>query len=457
MNERTYFGTDGIRGRVGEEPITAEFALRLGRAAGTVLRSQHARPRVLIGKDTRLSGYMLESALEAGLAAAGADVILLGPMPTPAVAFLTRSQRAQAGVVISASHNPYEDNGIKFFSADGEKLDDAVEAAIEAAIDVPAPMASPRDLGKATRMPDANGRYIEFLKSRLDSELGALVGMHVVIDAAHGAGYRIAPRLFEELGMHVAAIGVAPNGYNINAGFGATDLTALRAEIARTGAAIGFALDGDADRLMALTGDGRLVDGDDIVYILARHWQSRGVLRGPVVGTVMTNLGIELALRDLGIGFERAAVGDRHVHQRLRDLDGILGGEASGHVICRHKASTGDGLMTALLLLEVLADTGRTLAELVGELHRFPQKTINVRVSRNARALLQDADVQAARASVERKLGAHGRLVLRASGTEPLIRVTVEARDGALVESQATLLADVVRRAAAAAADVEAA
>lgn len=457
MNERTYFGTDGIRGRVGEEPITAEFALRLGRAAGTVLRSQHARPRVLIGKDTRLSGYMLESALEAGLAAAGADVILLGPMPTPAVAFLTRSQRAQAGVVISASHNPYEDNGIKFFSADGEKLDDAVEAAIEVAIDTPSPMAPPRDLGKATRMPDANGRYIEFLKSRPDSELGALVGMHVVIDAAHGAGYRIAPRLFEELGMHVGAIGVAPNGYNINAGFGATDMTALRAEVTRTGAAIGFALDGDADRLMALTGDGRLVDGDDIVYILARHWQARGVLRGPVVGTVMTNLGIEMALRELGIGFERAAVGDRHVHLRLRELDGILGGEASGHVICRHKASTGDGLMTALLLLEVIADSGRTLAELVADLHRFPQKTINVRVQRNARALLQDASVRAARASVEQTLGAQGRLVLRASGTEPLIRVTVEARDGALVESQAALLADVVRRTAASAADVEAA
>jgi len=455
MTERNYFGTDGIRGRVGEEPITAEFALRLGRAAGSVLRSQHARPRVLIGKDTRLSGYMLESALEAGLAAAGADVVLLGPMPTPAVAFLTRSQRAQAGVVISASHNPYEDNGIKFFSADGEKLDDAVEMAIEAAIDAPAPMAPPRDLGKATRMPDANGRYIEFLKSRLDSELAALVGTHVVIDAAHGAGYKIAPRLFEELGMRVGAIGVTPNGYNINAGFGATDLTALRAEVTRTGAAIGFALDGDADRLMALTADGRLVDGDDMVYILARHWKARGLLRGPVVGTVMTNLGIELALRDLGIEFERAAVGDRHVHQRLRELDGILGGEASGHVICRHKASTGDGLMTALLLLEVIADSGRTLTELVADLHRFPQKTINVRVQRNARALLQHADIQATRAAVEQTLGQHGRLVLRASGTEPLIRVTVEARDGAIVESQSGMLADVVRRTAAAEAAIE--
>jgi len=448
MTERHYFGTDGIRGRVGVEPITAEFALRLGRATGTVLRARHQRPRVLIGKDTRLSGYMLESALEAGLAAAGADVILLGPMPTPAVAFLTRSQRASAGIVISASHNPYEDNGIKFFSADGEKLDDAVEAAIELAIDASAPTLSPRDFGKATRLPDANGRYIEFLKSRLESSLGALEGARLAIDAAHGAAYRIAPRLFEELGFGVNAIGASPNGYNINEGFGATDLTALRAEVARTGAALGFALDGDADRLMALTAEGRLVDGDDIVYVLARHWQKRGSLRGPVVGTVMTNLGVELALRELGVGFERAAVGDRYVHQRLRECDGVLGGEASGHVICRHKASTGDGLMTALLLLEVIAESGRTLTELVSDLHRFPQRTINIRIARPAKALLQEPPIQAARIAVENALGAHGRLILRASGTEPLIRVTVEARDAAAVDQHAMMLADVVRRAA---------
>jgi phosphoglucosamine mutase len=445
MTEKHYFGTDGIRGRVGEEPITAEFALRLGRAIGTVLSRSQERPRVLIGKDTRLSGYMLESALEAGLAAAGADAVLLGPVPTPAVAFLTRSQRANAGIVISASHNPYEDNGIKLFSAQGEKLDDAVELAIEAELQRPSPGVSSRDLGKATRLPDATGRYIEFLKSRLDSELPSIVGMHVVVDAAHGAAYRIAPRLFEELGMRVGAIGVTPNGYNINAGHGATDLTALRAEVSRTGAEIGLALDGDADRLMALTAEGRLVDGDDIVYILARHWQSRGLLRGPVVGTVMTNLGIELALRDLGIEFERAAVGDRHVHQRLREVGGILGGEASGHVICRHKASTGDGLMTALLLLEVIADSGRTLGELVGDLHRFPQKTINVRISRNARQLLQDPRIQAERAVLAQQLGDGGRLILRASGTEPLIRVTVEARDAAVVEAHAQTLAELVR------------
>ncbi len=455
MTERIYFGTDGIRGRVGEEPITAEFALRLGRALGVVLSRQGVRPRVLIGKDTRLSGYMLESALEAGLSASGADAVLLGPLPTPAVAYLTRSQRATAGIVISASHNPYEDNGIKLFSASGEKLDDGLELAIEAELAAPGASASPRDLGKATRLADAPGRYIEFLKSRLDVDLAALTDLHVIVDAAHGAAYRVAPRLFEELGLRVGSIGVSPNGFNINAGFGATDLTALRAEVARTGAAVGFALDGDADRLMALTADGRLVDGDDIVYVLARHWQARGILRGPVVGTVMTNLGIELALRERGIGFERAAVGDRHVHQRLREVDGILGGEASGHVICRHKASTGDGLMTALLLLEVMAESGRPLSELVGDVHRFPQKTVNVRVSRNARALLQHADIQATRAAVEQTLGQHGRLVLRASGTEPLIRVTVEARDGAIVESQSGMLADVVRRTAAAEAAIE--
>lgn len=448
MTERHYFGTDGIRGRVGVEPITAEFALKLGRAAGTVLAQRFERPKVLIGKDTRLSGYMLESALEAGLAAAGTDVVLLGPMPTPAVAFLTRSQRASAGIVISASHNPYEDNGIKFFSADGEKLDDEVEAAIEAAIDAPAPMASPRDLGKASRLDDANGRYLEFLKSRLDRELRSLQGMRLVLDCAHGAAYRVGPRLFEELGFHVASIGDTPNGFNINAGYGATDLTALRAEVLRTGAALGLALDGDADRLMAISADGRLVDGDDMVYLLARQWQARGVLRGPVVGTVMTNLGIEMALRDLGIGFERAAVGDRHVHQRLRETGGILGGEASGHVICTHKASTGDGLMSALMLLEVVAESARPLGELAADLHRFPQRTINIRINGSAKALLQTAAVQAARAGAEKSLGEGGRLVLRASGTEPLIRVTVEARDAAVVEKHVTALAEVVREAA---------
>lgn len=435
---------------MGVEPITAEFALRLGRATGSVLRRARDRPRVLIGKDTRVSGYMLESALEAGLAAAGADVILLGPMPTPAMAFLTRSQRADAGIVISASHNPFEDNGIKFFSAAGEKLDDALEAAIEAALDAPTPMAAPRDLGKATRLGDANGRYIEFLKSRLDGSLAPIEHLRLVVDAAHGAAYRVAPRLFEELGFPVSAIGVSPNGYNINAGHGATDLTALRSEVLRTGADLGIALDGDGDRLMVITADGRLVDGDDIVYVLARHWQLRRLLHGPVVGTVMTNLGIERALQKLGIRFERAAVGDRHVHQRLCETGGILGGEASGHILCRHKASTGDGLMSALLLMEVIAASERTLGELVADLHRYPQQTINVRVAASARALVQHPQVQAARAAVEADLGERGRLILRASGTEPLVRVTVEAESAAEVERHVQALAEVVRRAAAA-------
>ncbi|MFO1494598.1 MAG: phosphoglucosamine mutase [Lysobacterales bacterium] len=449
MNERRYFGTDGIRGRVGSEPITAEFALRLGRATGSVLRRMRERPRVLIGKDTRLSGYMLESALEAGLAAAGADVVLLGPMTTPAVAFLTRSQRADAGIVISASHNPFEDNGIKFFSAAGEKLDDALELAIEAALEHPDPMPAARDLGRATRLGDANGRYLEFLKSRLSGTLDPLASMRLVVDAAHGAGYRVAPRLFEELGLQVHAIGVEPNGYNINAGHGATDLTALRAELQRTGADLGLALDGDGDRLMAMTAEGRLVDGDDIVYLLARHWHAQGTLRGPVVGTVMTNLGIERALQALGIGFERAAVGDRYVHQRLVDTGGILGGEASGHVLCLHKASTGDGLLSALLLLEVLAQTGASLGALVADLHRYPQKTINVRVASGARALVQHAEVQRARAAVEAALGTQGRLILRPSGTEPLIRVTVEAERAEQVDELAQQMAAAVRAVAA--------
>lgn len=448
MNERRYFGTDGIRGCVGVEPITAEFALKLGRAAGSVLRTRRERPLVLIGKDTRVSGYMLESALEAGLAAAGADAMLLGPMPTPAVAFLTRSQRADAGIVISASHNPFQDNGIKFFSAAGEKLDDALEAQIEAAIDAPGPMAAARDLGKATRLTDASGRYLEFLKSRLDASLEPVQGLRLVVDAAHGAAYKIAPRLFEELGFTVSAIGVTPNGYNINAGFGATDLTGLRAEVLRTGADLGIALDGDGDRLMVITRDGRLVDGDDIVYVLARHWQLRRVLFGPVVGTVMTNLGIERALEQLGIRFERAAVGDRHVHQRLVDSGGILGGEASGHILCRHKASTGDGLLSALLLLEVIAASERSLGELVSDLHRYPQRTINVRVQQGARALVQQSAVQAAYADTQATLGARGRVILRASGTEPLVRVTVEAEDSADVELHVERLAEVVRQAA---------
>lgn len=449
MSKRRYFGTDGIRGRVGSEPITPEFALRLGRAIGEVLHRERERPSVLIGKDTRVSGYMLESALEAGLAAAGADIVLLGPMTTPAVAFLTRSQRGDAGIVISASHNPFEDNGIKLFSAAGEKLDDAIEAAIEEAIDGPAQAIAPGQLGKARRLDDAPGRYLEFLKSRLDASLAPLTGMRLVIDAAHGAGYRLAPMLFEELGFHVHAIGVDPNGFNINDGVGATDITALRAEVARTGADLGLALDGDGDRLMVVTGEGRLVDGDDLVYLLARHWQDSGRLRGPVVGTVMTNLGIERALERAGIGFRRAAVGDRHVHQLLKESGGILGGEASGHLLCLDKATTGDGLLSALLLLETMALTGKRPEALVADLHRYPQRTINVRLERGAKAVAADPELLSAKAAVEAELGERGRVILRPSGTEPLVRVTIEAEDAAEVERHVQALAAEVKAVAA--------
>jgi phosphoglucosamine mutase len=449
MSNRRYFGTDGIRGRVGQEPITPEFALRLGRAIGEVLRRERERPSVLIGKDTRVSGYMLESALEAGLAAAGADSVLLGPMTTPAVAFLTRSQRGDAGIVISASHNPFEDNGIKLFSAQGEKLDDAIEAAIEEAIDAPPTAIVPGLLGKARRLEDAAGRYLEFLKSRLDASLAPLAGLRVVVDAAHGAGYRLAPMLFEELGFHVHAIGAEPNGFNINDGVGATDITALRAEVVRTGADLGLALDGDGDRLMVVTGEGRLVDGDDLVYLLARRWQDSGRLRGPVVGTVMTNLGIERALGRAGIGFRRAAVGDRHVHQLLKETGGILGGEASGHLLCLDKATTGDGLLSALMLLETMAATGKRPEALVADLHRYPQRTINVRLERGAKAVAAAPEVQSAKAAVEAELGERGRVILRASGTEPLVRVTIEAEDAAEVERHVQALAAEVKAVAA--------
>lgn len=450
MSRQRYFGTDGIRGRVGADPITPEFALRLGRAIASVIRAgAQRRPTVLIGKDTRVSGYMLESALEAGLAAAGADIVLLGPMTTPAVAFLTRSQRGDAGIVISASHNPYEDNGIKLFSAQGEKLDDAIEAAIEDAIDAPAAPIVPAMLGKARRLEDAPGRYLEFLKSRLDAPLAPLAGLRIVVDAAHGAGYRLAPMLFEELGFHVHTIGVDPNGFNINDGVGATDITALRGEVARTGADLGLALDGDGDRLMVISGEGRLVDGDDLVYLLARHWQASGRLRGPVVGTVMTNLGIERALGRAGIAFRRAAVGDRHVHQLLKESGGILGGEASGHLLCLDKASTGDGLLSALMLLETMAVTGKTPEALVADLHRYPQRTINVRLEQGAKGVAAAPEVQAAKVAVEAELGDRGRVILRASGTEPLVRVTIEAEEATEVERHVQALAAEVKAVAA--------
>lgn len=450
--ERQYFGTDGIRGRVGVPPMTAEFAVRLGAAAGRVLGAAAGagvRPKVLIGKDTRISGYMLESALEAGFSAAGMDVVLLGPLPTPAVAYLTRSQGAIAGVVVSASHNPFEDNGIKFFSASGEKLPDELEARIEAELAAPFATVAPTLVGKAVRLDDARGRYVEFVKSTLAGQsLQPLRGLKLVFDGAHGAGYLVGPAVLRELGLQVDSIGVQPDGLNINAGCGATDLSALKRRVRETGADLGLALDGDGDRLMLVTASGRVVDGDDLLYLLALDGQAQGWLRGPVVGTLMTNFGIEQSLLAAGISFRRAKVGDRYVHELLKAEGGVLGGEASGHLLLLHRASTGDGLMSALAALGLLARSGRTLDELVAPIRRLPQQMINVRIAAGSRPL-DDATVKAAQAAVEAELAGRGRLVLRASGTEPLIRVTVEGDDPAWVEALAQRLAGAVRAVAA--------
>lgn len=450
--ERQYFGTDGIRGRVGLAPMTAEFAVRLGAAAGRVLGAAAgpgARPKVLIGKDTRISGYMLESALEAGFAAAGMDVVLLGPLPTPAVAYLTRSQGAIAGVVVSASHNPFDDNGIKFFSATGEKLPDELEARIEAEIAAPFATVAPTQVGKAVRLGDAQGRYIEFVKSTLGGQsLADLRELRIVFDGAHGAAYQVGPAVLREVGLRVDSIGVQPDGLNINAGCGATELAALKQRVQETTADLGIALDGDGDRLMLLTATGRVVDGDDLLYLLARDGQARGWLRGPVVGTQMTNFGIEQAFAAAGIGFRRARVGDRYVHELLKESGGVLGGEASGHLLLLHLASTGDGLMSALATLGLLARTGRTLDELVAPIRRLPQHMINVRIATGSRPL-EDAGVRRAQAAVEAELAGRGRLVLRPSGTEPLIRVTVEGDDAAWVEGLAQRLAAAVQAVAA--------
>ncbi len=443
MSKRRYFGTDGIRGRVGEHPITPEFALALGRAIGASLPRASS---VVIGKDTRSSGYLLESALEAGLSASGVNSILVGPLPTPAIALVTRSLGASAGIVISASHNPFEDNGIKLFSSLGEKLDDELELAIEARIDRAVPMVGAADLGRARRHERASEDYLAFLLSMALPGLAAKQHT-LLIDAAHGAGYRVAPMLFQRLGFHVRAIGVEPNGLNINAGVGATDLTALKSEHGRS-PALAFALDGDGDRLQAITETGRVVDGDDLIYLLALHWKNTGRLKGPVIGTVMSNLGIERALETAGIEFARAAVGDRYVHQMLRETGGTLGGEASGHVLCLDYAPTGDGLLTAVLVLNALTESGRSLDDWLSGLSRFPQRTINVRLPSRDPTLLARETVIAARTAAEKALGTQGRLILRASGTEPLIRVTVEALSDELIAAAIEPLAKAVRDAA---------
>ena len=441
---RKYFGTDGIRGRVGVSPITADFILRLGRAVGVVLAGNDKRA-VVIGKDTRISGYMFESALESGLAAAGADVLLLGPMPTPAIAYLTRTLYACAGIVISASHNPFEDNGFKFFSAEGEKLPDDVETAIEAELDKPFVTVEPADMGKAARVDDAAGRYIEFCKGTVP--FGTLLsGMHVVLDCANGSTYRVAPAVLRELGAKVHVIGNEPNGLNINDRCGSTFPEAMQAEVVSRGADAGIALDGDGDRLVMADHTGALVDGDDLLYIIASARQAEGRLQGGVVGTVMSNFGLELALQELGIPFVRTAVGDRHIHRELVNKGWTLGGETSGHLLALDRTSTGDGIISALQILEVMVSSGKSLHDLRQGMQKFPQTMINVPVSDGAQQRLADSTrISAAVRRVEVELDGRGRVILRPSGTEPLIRVTLEGADSNQVEELARQLADTVR------------
>ncbi len=443
MAERRYFGTDGIRGRVGEGPISADFFLKLGWAAGRALaRDGHAK--VVIGKDTRISGYMFEAALEAGLVAAGANVMMLGPIPTPAVAYLTRSLRADAGIVISASHNPHQDNGIKFFSAHGEKLSDAVENAIEAALEEPFSTVASEKLGKARRIDDAATRYAEFCKSTVDESL-SLAGMKIVLDCAHGATYAIAPALFAELGAEIHAIGVSPDGLNINRDCGSMHMQALAAEVLARGADLGIAFDGDGDRLQMVDAAGAAVDGDELLYVLALAWQRDGRLRGPVVGTLMSNFALEQALLARGMNFLRANVGDRYVHQALVAGGGILGGEASGHLLCLDRASTGDAIVSALQVLEALRRAGgASLREALHGFEKLPQKTINVRLSNGAKPA-ESASVQHELARARTALAGRGRAFLRPSGTEPVLRVTVEADDAELVEGVLDRLVAAVR------------
>jgi phosphoglucosamine mutase len=449
---RKYFGTDGIRGRVGLLPITPELVLRLGFAAGIVLArsaaQDGARPRVVIGKDTRISGYMLESAMEAGLSAAGVDVVLLGPMPTPAVAYLTRALRLQAGVMISASHNPYDDNGIKFFSAQGTKLPDRVEQDIEALLDSPMQCRDSAHLGRVRRMDDAAGRYIEFCKSTFPSNLD-LKGLKLVVDCAHGATYHIAPLVFHELGAEVVAIGNAPNGTNINADCGATHTETLRAAVLEHQADLGIALDGDGDRLMMVDRAGALYDGDQLLYAIVKHRQTEPGFSGGVVGTAMTNLAVERALSQRNIPFSRARVGDRYVLEMMMELDWRWGGENSGHIICRDKHTTGDGIVSALQVLAALVSNATTLGDYTAEVKLFPQRLINVRTA-SPMNLEQAPQVRAAVEAAERDLDGTGRILLRPSGTEPLIRVMVEGADAERVDHWVETIAATVRDFAAA-------
>jgi phosphoglucosamine mutase len=440
---RKYFGTDGIRGTVGQPPITPDFVLRLAHAVGRVLRRTESRPTVLIGKDTRISGYMLESALESGFNSAGVDVVLLGPLPTPGVAYLTRAQRASLGVVISASHNAYPDNGIKFFSAQGTKLDDAWELAVEAALEEPPVWADSATLGKARRLDDAAGRYTEFCKSTFANDL-TLKGLKIVVDGAHGAAYHIAPMVFHELGAEVIAIGCAPDGLNINHEVGATHPEALIKAVKVNKADYGIALDGDADRLQIVDADGRLFNGDEVLYLMVNERLARGEKVPGTVGTLMTNMAVEVALRKKGVEFVRAKVGDRYVLEELDKRGWLLGGEGSGHLLALDKHTTGDGLISALQVLQACVRSGKTLAQLLSDVVLFPQTLINVRLKpgQDWKSSKPLADI---RKTVEAELGDTGRLLIRASGTEPLLRVMVEARDAAQAKSCAERVADTVR------------
>ncbi len=445
MAARKYFGTDGIRGRVGEGAISADFMLRLGNAAGRVLAGQKPHAIIVIGKDTRISGYMFESALEAGLVAAGADVRMLGPMPTPGIAHLTKTLRADAGIVISASHNPHEDNGIKFFSAKGEKLSDDVELAIEAELEKPFSTVASEHLGKASRVNDALTRYAEFCKASVPDTFH-LRGMKIALDCAHGATYHVAPKVFSELGAEVVSMGVQPNGLNINHDVGSTHPEALQKLVLEYQCDLGIAFDGDGDRVLMVDSEGKLHDGDALIFVLAHHWKNIGRLHGPVVGTLMTNYAMEKSLSDSGIGFVRAKVGDRFVHQALHEGGGVLGGEASGHLLCLDRSGTGDAIVAALQVLEALRAQDTSLKAAVRAYQALPQKTVNVRITAGAKPL-DSANVQNARKDAETALAGKGRLVLRASGTEPLIRVTVEAADAVLMQSVLDKLADAVRAA----------
>lgn len=441
---RRYFGTDGIRGRVGEFPITPDFVLKLGWAVGRVF-AREGHSRVLIGKDTRISGYMFESALEAGLSAAGVDVLLLGPMPTPAIAYLTRTFRADAGIVISASHNPYEDNGIKFFSSEGTKLPDEVEEKIEAQMDLAMTTVPSAQLGKVRRVNDAPGRYIEFCKATGGGNL-SLAGLKIVVDSANGAGYHIAPKVFSELGAKVIEIGAAPDGLNINLNCGATSPQQLQQRVVAEKADLGVALDGDGDRLILVDHLGEVVDGDEILLIIAKALHAAGELDGGVVGTLMTNLGMELALAQLGIPFVRAKVGDRYVLEQMALRGWSLGGEGSGHIVCRNILPTGDGTVAAVQVLRAMADSGESLHALKQGMIKLPQRMINLRLAKRV-SIDGVAEIDAAVAEAEQLLGSDGRVLLRASGTEPVVRVMVEARDPEKVVSVCEMVAARVEKA----------